>query len=144
MAAAVLAMTASIVVVPFSAGAQSTAQDARQTLAVSLAEGLMEEILSKPFADPDGSSAGEVGRTTWDDMGDYNGYAESDGNIVTFDGTGVNDAAAVGLSRHVTVQPVYVSGQDQGQAATFKRATVEIRYHGNTLLTLTRLKYSNE
>jgi len=144
LAAAILATAAAVVIVPFSAGAQSVAQDARQTLAVSLAEGLMEEVLSKAFSDPDGSEAGENRRSRWDDMDDYHGYQEAEGAIVEADGTAVTDPAATALSRRVMVESVYVAGQDHGEPATFLRITVEVRHHGAPVVTLSRLKYSNE
>ena len=144
LAAAVLAMAAAAVIMPFAAGAQCTAEDARLTLGVSLAEGLTEEILSKPFRDPEGSEAGETGRSDWDDMPDYHGYSESEGNIVGFDGVTVSDPAAVGLTRHVAVEGVYVAGQDTQAPPTFLRITVQVRYRGQPLVTLHRLAYANE
>lgn len=145
LAAVVLSMAAAAVIVPFTAGAQCTAEDARLTVAVGLAEGLMEEILSKSFSDPEASEAGETGRSNWDDMDDYNGYSEAAGEIAGFDGAVVAaDSAAVALTRQVTIESVYVAGQDTGQDPTFLRITVQVRYRGQPLVTLGRLAYANE
>ncbi len=144
LAAAILAMAVAAVIMPFTAGAQCTAEDARLTLSVSLAEGLMEEILSKSFTDPDGKETGESSRSKWDDMDDYHGYSESAGDITAYDGAAVTDPAATGLTRQAAVEGVYVAGQDTEQPPTFLRITVEVQYRGRPLATLRRLAYANE
>jgi len=142
LAAVVLAMAVAAIIMPFAAGAQATARDARTTLAVNLAQDMMEEILAKEFRDPGGGV--ETGRSDWDNIADYHGYVEPAGAIRSFDGVGIDDPASVGLSRHVTVEPVYVSGQDTSEDPTFLRVIVEMHYHGTSLLRLTRLVYANE
>jgi MSHA pilin protein MshD len=44
--------------------------------ALALADSILEEILQKDYADPDGTS-GETTRTTFDDVDDYNGKTNS-------------------------------------------------------------------
>lgn len=44
--------------------------------ALALAESILEEILQKEYADPDGTS-GETTRATFDDVDDYNGKSNS-------------------------------------------------------------------
>ncbi len=144
LAALVLAMAVTAIIMPFTAAAQSTAQDARATLAVNLAQELMEEILATPFRDGDGTQDGETGRINWDDIGDYNNYVEGEGSIAGIDGVVVDDPAAVGLSRRVATELVYVSGQDTAKPATFYRVTVEVLYHGATVAKLTRLVFAND
>lgn len=144
LAAVVLAIVVGAVIIPFSAGAANTAQDARTTLAVNLAQDLMEEILAKPFNDPDGTEVGETGRSTWDDMDDYHGYSESEGTIAGFDGVTVDDPASLALTRSAVVQSVYVAGQGAPEPPTFLRITVKVRYRGATLVSLSRLAYANE
>ncbi|OEU62108.1 MAG: pilus assembly protein MshD [Desulfuromonadales bacterium C00003094] len=46
-----------------------------QHQAVAIAESYMEEILLKPFADPDGVDA-EIGRVQFDDIDDYNNLVD--------------------------------------------------------------------
>ncbi len=143
LATVVLVMVVGAVVMPFTAGAANTAQNARSTLAVNLAQNLMEEILAKSFSDPDESEAGETGRDNWDDMDDYDGYSEAEGEIAGFDGVVVNDPSAVALTREVTVESVYIAGQDQSEEPTFLRICVNVRYHGDALVSLSRLVYAN-
>ncbi|MCK4623791.1 MAG: prepilin-type N-terminal cleavage/methylation domain-containing protein [Phycisphaerae bacterium] len=143
LASVVLAMVVGAVVMPFTAGAANTVQNARSTLAINLAQDLMEEILAKPFHDPDGSDAGETGRSNWDDMDDYDGYSEAEGSIAGFDGVATGDPASTALTRNVTVASVYIAGQDQSEEPTFLRVTVNIRYHGDALVSLSRLVYAN-
>ena len=146
LATAILAMAIFAITMPFSTAAASEQLDGRQTLAVALAQEMMEEILSKPFDDPQGASTpgpetGETTRDKFDNIDDYHGYTETPGNIADANGTVITGAAAAGLSRYVTAQYVYVSGQPTGQPATFIRVVVEIRYNNTPLITLTRLVY---
>ena len=147
LAAAVLAMTVSAVILPFTAGAMNQQADARITMATCLAQNMMEEILAKPFKDPDGESqpgpeSEETSRSLFDNVDDYNGYSESAGNIVSSDGEEVDDPAATGLSRSVSTAYVYVSGQDGAEPLDFIRVVVEVRYRDQPLITLTRLIHS--
>ena len=144
LAAVVLAMAVAAVIMPFTAGAQATAEDARRTLAVNVAQDLMEEILTKPFHDPDGTEVGETGRSSWDDVADYDGYSEQEGAITSFDGGTVDDPAALGLTRQATVEGVYLSGQDALEPPTFYRVCVYVRYHDHAIVNLARLVYANE
>ena len=144
LAATVLAMAVSAIIVPFSAGAKSIQEDARQTLAVGLAQDLMEEILAKPFSDPDGSDADEEGRWHWDDMADYDALVEADGEIRSFDTQLVTEPASRGMTRHAWVKSVYVSGQDTAEPSSFLRVVVEVRYQDLSVIKLTRLVYANE
>ena len=144
LAAVILAMVVGAIVMPFTVGAQNTAAASRQTLAVNLAQDLMEEILAKSFHDPDGAEVGETGRSNWDDMDDYDGYSEAAGAIASFDGVVVSDPAAVGLTRGASVEGVYVSGQGPPDPVTFMRVTVEVLYHNQSQVELSRLVYANE
>jgi len=146
LAAVVLSMAITGIVMPFTAGAQNEQNDARGTLAVALGQEMMEEILAKPFRDPQGSSGpgpepGENTRNRFDNIDDYDGYSEFDGELVGFNGTAIDGPAAVGLSRHVTAAYVYVAGQDTSGDATFIRIKVEVKYRNQPVVTLTRLVY---
>ena len=142
IAAVLLAVVAGSVIAPFTAGAQNNAQEARQTLAVSLAQGLMEEVLSKAFSDPDGSEAGETGRSAWDDMMDYNGYKEVEGAIVSADGAALTGSATAGLSRTAAVRKMILMA-GPGESGTFAEIVVEVQYHGTAIIRLVRLAYDN-
>ncbi len=146
LAATVLAITVVAITVPFTAAARNEQVNARMVLATVLAEDLLEEILSKPFRDPDGPGSagpepGETGRAQFDNVDDYDGYVEAEGGIVDAAGAPVTDAAATGLSRSVTATYVYVGDQDVTLEPSVVRVVVDVRYHGQPLVTLTRLVY---
>jgi MSHA pilin protein MshD len=151
LAAVVLAIAITAVVMPFTIGMRTQMVEARQSLAVPLAEELMEEILLKPFEEPDdgddqaepptafGPDAGEVSRDRFSAIDDYHGYTDPPGTITDPAGDAIGGAAAAGLSRHVTVAYVYVTGQDPGGPPTFMRVVVQVRHESEPLITLTRL-----
>ena len=150
LASTMLAMGASAVLLPFSVGAQNEQEDARRTLALFLGRELMEEILSKPFADPQGSEAmgpdgGESSRALFDNIDDYNGYQDgygkSIGRIVGINNETIDGAAIVGLQREVVITYIHVSGQDLGAAPNFVRVEVIMKYMGDELLTLRRMAH---
>lgn len=146
LASVVLAMAITAIVMPFSAGVQNEGTDNRRTLAVNLAQEMMEEILTKPFYDPQGAVTlgpenGET-RATFDNIDDYHGLNEPDGQITSMDGTVVTDAAAKGLSRNVQCAYVHVSGQNVNDPATFIRVTVQVCYLNQPLVTLSRLVFA--
>ena len=146
LAAVVLAMTITAVTMPFTAAARNEQDDARRTVAMSLAQELMEEILAHPFADPQGGGgpgpeAGEAARADFDNIDDYDGYAEPAGSIVSGDGQTVSETGAHGLSRSARVTYVFVTGQAPTGPPNFVRVEVEMRHNGQPLLTVTRLVY---
>jgi len=143
-ASVVLAVAMTAVTLPFASAARTEQDDLRRTLASALAEELMEEILTRPFLDPDGASVpgpeeGETSRNLFDNLDDYHGYAEPAGGILSGAGWAMNTAAATGLSRHATADYVYLAGQDTSAVPTFLRITVEVRYQGGTVAKMTRL-----
>jgi len=148
LASTMLAMGASAVLLPFNVGAQNEHEDARRTLALYLGRELMEEILSKPFDDPEGGGGmgpdgGESSRALFDNIDDYHGYedgyGESIGSIVGINGETINTAAIEGLQREVVITYVHVPGQDLGADPNFVRVQVIMKYMGNEILTLRRL-----
>ena len=149
IAAAVLAMAITAITMPFTVGAQNELADSRRTLAVSLAQELMEEILNKPFSDPQGASnpgpeADEHSRSEFDNVDDYDGFVDLAGNIADSAGTIIDEPASVGLSRQAFATYVYISGQDASNDPTFIRVIVEICYQDQVVITLTRLVYAVE
>lgn len=146
LASTILAMTVCAITLPFTAGARNQQVNGRRTTAVTLASELMEEILSKPFNDPDGSSdpgpeVGETDRSDYDNIDDYDGYAEQAGSLSSASGSTLSDSSATGLSRLVSAEYVYIDGQDADDDPTFIRVTVEILYDGSHVTSLTRLAY---
>jgi len=90
--------------------------------ALALADSILEEILQKEYADPDGTS-GETTRATFDDVDDYNGKSNS-----TF--TDLPASLASYLIMIVVDAPAPLNG------VTTKRVRVTVS-HGNESITLT-------
>ena len=148
-ATVILAVTVTAVTVPFAAGASSGQSDGRGTVAAALAQEMMEEVISKPFYDPQGSTAlgpdgseTRTGSTKFDNIDDYHNYTEAAGAIKSMSGIVINDPATVGLSRRVTTTYVYLTGQSQASPATYIRVKVEVLYQGRPLVAVTRLCYA--
>ncbi len=146
LAATVLAGATTSMLWPFVAGAQAQQEAQRQAVAACLAQELMEEILSKPFHDPQGPSApgpeeGERTRAQFDNADDYHGYAEAAGEVAAFDGEVSDDPTAADLGRSVTATYVYVPGQDTSGEASFLTVTVTVERGGAAVVRLTRLVY---
>lgn len=118
---------------------------------MELAEDLMEEILSKPFYDPNGAAcnpgpdAGETysNRATLDNVDDYDGYTEAVGHIVPNKQTLASDPLAAQLGRSVQVQYVRLTGQSVSQAMNVCQVTVHVTYQAGDIAKVTRLVYAN-
>ncbi|NBX20052.1 type IV pilus modification PilV family protein [Rhodoferax mekongensis] len=57
---------------------KSSADPMVRKQAIAIAESVLEEVLQKAYADPDGTNTGETGRTNWDNVDDYNGKTQAD------------------------------------------------------------------
>jgi MSHA pilin protein MshD len=112
-------------------------KSAERLTAAALADGLMAEILSKSYADPNqtpgfGPESGESARSLYDDVDDYNGYSEtsspkdSAGTAVA----GSTWARSVVVERVVAATPSTVSSSETG----VKRITVIVTNRGRTIL----------
>jgi len=88
------------------------------TQALLLGESLLEEIAARPYADPDGTEAGE-GRDTWDDVDDF---ADYDSGSAPTDVTGV---AIAGLSDYRVAIAVE---DDTLNSVSGKRVTVTVTH----------------
>jgi len=83
LAVVVLAMAAGAMMGPLSASYQQTRTMKQSTTAISMAQQLLDEILSKPFVDPTdlttipGPEADELGRASFDNIDDYHGYHDT-------------------------------------------------------------------
>lgn len=148
LASTMLSMGAAAVVLPFNVGAQSEQEDARRTLALYLGRELMEEIVSKPFDDPEGSEGlgpdgGESSRSQYDNIDDYNGYKDGYGKSIDYiagmNNQAIEGAEIEGLQREVTIEYVHVSGQDEGDDSNFVSIVVDMKYMGTSILKLRRL-----
>ena len=83
VASVVLAVAVGGIIAPISASYQQTQTVKQSSIAISMAQQLMDEILSKPFADPSdlsttpGPEADEPTRAAYDNIDDYHGYHDS-------------------------------------------------------------------
>jgi Tfp pilus assembly protein PilV len=132
--------------VPFAAGTGNDQASAKQTLAVALAQEMMDEILTRRFYDSEpnavlGPEPNETSRAMYDSYDDYNGYTEAAGNIQTFQGVACSDPLAADLSRSVSVAYVHVPGEDPNGPCTFVLVTVKVFRGANQVVSLPRLVY---
>jgi MSHA pilin protein MshD len=92
VASALLAFTVAALTQAVTAGQWTTLLGLRALRATALAEALMEEVLSKPYNDPNGAStagpeSGETSRSLYDNADDYHGFTETAGNLKDAAGT---------------------------------------------------------
>ena len=106
-----------------------------QQMALTYADALLEEIVSKEFEDPDGSAGSfgteEGGRSSYDDVDDYDGWSQSP--PTRLDGTALDDYA--GFTRSVEVHNVTDSDPDptspESDGSTeLKRIRVRVTWTG--------------
>jgi MSHA pilin protein MshD len=102
----------------FGAAGRGSADPVVHKQLLAVAEGLLEEALSKPYAAAAHTAPSGCARDTFNDVQDYHGYASS-GSVCAVDGTAV--AALAGTSVSVAV----ASGALGGVAAA-RRITVTV------------------
>jgi Tfp pilus assembly protein PilV len=147
MATVVLGVAAAAVLLPFTSGAAVRAEGGHRTLAAKLASDLMEEIIRKPFHDPDGSSydyspgpdAGETTFADFDNVDDFDGYTEPQGQVKDASGTVFTDSHYAIFSRDVSCAYVYVPQETGDGEIKFIRATVRVYYSGKQIAIINRL-----
>jgi prepilin-type N-terminal cleavage/methylation domain-containing protein len=150
MAVAVLGIAAASVLLPFVSGAALRTEGVNRTLAARLASDLMEQILRLPFHDPDGPAydyhpgpdAGETGPANFDNIDDYHGYKELEGQVKDAAGAVFTDSNYKRFSRNVTCEYVYVPPQPSETdpaKCEFIRITVQVDYIGKQMATVVRL-----
>ncbi len=92
MASAILAFAVTAIGYAISTGQAQTYNALHELRALSLAEAMMEEIVAKPYFDPDGAAAtpgpdgGESLRAYFDNCDDYDGLTEPLGEVTDADG----------------------------------------------------------
>ncbi|MBN2560690.1 MAG: type II secretion system protein [Phycisphaerae bacterium] len=141
LASTILAIVAATATLPFTAGVQQVNEAAKLEQAVALGQAMMEEILARPFFEPDeriaspGPGPDETSRELFNNIDDFDGYAESVGDLRNFENAVITDPSSDGFWRDVSVD--YVSFPGLGQAGDDVNSFVHIRvrvYHNNALL----------
>ncbi len=146
----VLSIAAAGVLLPFSSGAVVRAEGLRRTLGARLASDLIEKIVTRPFHDPDGSAydyspgpdAGETTSGQFDNLDDFHGYSELQGQIKDAGGTLFADPAYANFSRYVTCEYVTVPQQplqSEPEKCNFVLVTVQVYYSGKPIANIQRL-----
>lgn len=144
MAVMVLGIAAASVLLPFMSGAAVRADGFNRTLAARLASDLMEQILRLPFHDPNDGTSYTLGPESgdYDNIDDYHGYTESQGQVKDVSGAVFTDSMYANFSRNVTCEYVYVPPQPvetDPAKCEFIRVTVQVNYSGKQMATIVRL-----
>ena len=148
---AILAFAVAGIVMPLMAGTNQSYLSSRYTVAVNLAQALMDEILAKPFHDPQAPSSfnlgpgpGEDTRPELDNIDDYHGLVEPAGGLEDANGQSINEPTLSRFSRYVWAEYVYLPGQDDGDDPTFILVMVQVKDGSMPMVTLKRLISSAE
>ncbi len=118
-AAAILALAVAAIAQAISAGQKTTYLALDELRAHALAEALIEEALSKPYADPEGETiigpdTGELSRAAFDNCDDYHGYTEAAGAITDAQGVAYPESYQVyGRTVSITSDTQSVAGFSQ-------------------------------
>jgi hypothetical protein len=99
--------------------------------AVRVARDLMEEIVAKPYSDPDvpdvfGREPADTARTLFNDVNDYNGLTETAGQLRDMTGT-LYPTDHQGMSREAAVTPVAHAVVGLGSVVSGVTVTVTVR-----------------
>jgi len=130
IASSILAFTTLALVQAVSAGQSQTLDALRRARGTALAEAMLEEVLSKPYADPEGETtlgpdAGESARDDFDNLDDYHGHSEAAGAVADAAGAAY-PAAYQRYTRSVTVEQETIDIAALGGARAGMRVTVTV------------------
>jgi MSHA pilin protein MshD len=67
---------------------KSSADPMVRKQALAMADAVLEEVLAKAYADPDGAPNKEASRALWDDVTDYHGETIAGTDLLSGSGTG--------------------------------------------------------
>ncbi|OHB77984.1 MAG: hypothetical protein A2Z25_14080 [Planctomycetes bacterium RBG_16_55_9] len=123
MAVVVLGIAASGLMLPFSSGAQLRSEGMHRTLGAKLASHLMEQIV----------------HTSFEQIMDYDGYAEAEGQVKDAAGATFSDLNYARFSRNVSCTYVYVPQESGATEPVFIRVTVQVLWNGKDVATINRL-----
>ena len=130
IASSILAFTTLALVQAVSAGQSQTLDALRRARGTALAEAMLEEVLSKPYADPQGETTigpdtGESARADFDNLDDYHGLSEAADAIADADGV-VYPQPYQRYTRQVTVESETLDIAALGGARQGMRITVTV------------------
>ncbi|MFI4859902.1 MAG: prepilin-type N-terminal cleavage/methylation domain-containing protein [Phycisphaerales bacterium JB063] len=130
VASSILAFATLGLVQAVSAGQSQTYDALRRARATALADALLEEVLAKPYADPEsetalGPDSGESGRDDFDNLDDYHGFAETAGTLADHSGA-LYAERFQRFERSVTISPETVSIAELGGGRSGMRVTVTV------------------
>ncbi|MEM6504363.1 MAG: prepilin-type N-terminal cleavage/methylation domain-containing protein [Planctomycetota bacterium] len=142
IASAILSFVTLGIVQAVSAGQSRTLDALKRSRAQALAEVMLEEILAKPYADPEGATtigpdSGETARADFDNIDDYHGYLESAGALADHAGSAY-PGDYQSLSRSVSVVTVTNSVADLGGDHTGVQVTVSVNEPGGRVWSVER------
>lgn len=142
IASAILSFVTIGIVQAVSAGQARTLDALKRARAQALAEVLLEEILAKPYADPEGATgfgpdSGEASRSDFDNIDDYHGYLESVDTLADHAGA-LYGVAYQSLERSASVTAVTNSVADLGGDHAGVQVTVSVNEPGGRVWTVER------
>ena len=142
IASAILSFVTIGIVQAVSAGQSRTLDALKRSRAQALAEVMLEEILAKPYADPEGDTgfgpdAGEASRADFDNIDDYHGYIESAGALADHAASAYSTDYQ-SLSRSVSVVAVTNSVADLGGDHAGVQVTVSVNEPGGRVWSVQR------
>jgi len=124
IAAVVLCIATSAVVLPFVSGASVRLEGVRRTLSAKLAGDLLEEIVNMPSDSI---------------ISTYDGYSEPAGQVKDSNGVVFTDSNYTYFSREASCELVRVAQQDDDAEPAFIRVTVRIYHRGRQMVSVSRL-----
>ncbi len=132
IAATVLAASVIGITGPLIASSQQAEVLQQNSMAISLAQQLMEEITSKPFYDPvDGSTtlglgATKTDRSKYNNIGDYDTYTDKTSSMVTLGGTSLSFPSGGIYTRLVHVEYRATPAGTSAASGTFALVQVTV------------------
>lgn len=145
LASMILAIVASSAMLPFAAGMQNILEAGKLERAVSLGQGLMEEILARPFDEVASTVTrtapvtGDKNRANYSTIKQFNGYSESDKEARDFKGNAIASNWVDGYWRTATVTGVTYPEQNPADVGNLVRVDVFVYLDDALMVKLSRL-----
>lgn len=130
----IIGIAVSAVLLPMNLTTARSADPMIQHQAVAIAEAYMEEIILRPFADPDGTD-GETDRNLFDDVDDYDGLNDAS----TGDQSGT---VIAGLESYTVTVDVVGTALNGISSANSKKVTVTVSHPSGINMTLSSYRTS--